>query len=183
MSNYKVNTILRDDFISQDTSTDYDVILHAIHQMITVYGVPDLLVYLRPTTPFRNDQILEYAIQLIASDSTITSLRSIELMSESAWKCFELTDHILQPIIGSHYQANLPNQLVKPTYKGNGYIDIVRPQYVLDHPGDLWGDRCHGFITEPVIEIDTPNELEYARWWISQAPLSLDDQGVENEGR
>ncbi len=89
---------------------------------------------------------------------------------------------MLVPIIGSHYQANLPNQLVKATYKGNGYIDIVRPQYVLDHH-DLWGDRCYGFITPHVIEIDTPSDLEYARWAISQAPLSLDSQGVENEGR
>jgi len=144
--------------------------------------ISDLLVYLRPTTPFRDDQILEYAIQSIASNPELTSLRSIELMSESAWKCFELEDSILQPIIGSHYQANLPNQLVKPTYKGNGYIDIVRPQYVLDHH-DLWGPACYGYITPQVIEIDTPEQLEYARWVISQAPLTLDSQGVEIKGR
>lgn len=126
--------------------------------------IPDLLIYLRPTTPFRCDEILESAIQLIASNTAITSLRSVELMPESAYKCFELTDHILQPITGSMYQANLPNQLVTPTYKGNGYVDIVRPAYVIEHH-DLWGPACYGYITDPVIEIDTPDELEYARWY------------------
>ncbi len=134
--------------------------------MITI---PDLLVYLRPTTPFREQPILELAIQLIASNSTFTSLRSVELMSESAWKCFELEDSILRPIVGSHYQANLPNQMVKQTYKGNGYIDIVRPQYVLDHY-DLWGSRCYGYITPQVIEIDTLFDLEIARQYVNRIP-------------
>ena len=61
--------------------------------------------------------------------------------------------------------ANLPNQELPKTYRGNGYIDIIKPQQAII--GDLWGDRCIGFITPPVIEIDNERDLEYAEYFLA----------------
>jgi hypothetical protein len=31
---------------------------------------------------------------------------------------------------------------------------------------NLFGDFCIGFLTHSIIEIDTPEDFEYAEWWL-----------------
>jgi CMP-N-acetylneuraminic acid synthetase len=108
---------------------------------------------------------------MVAAGDSADSLRSVEEMSESAMKCFTLRPgSFLVPIAGSMSAANLPNQMVTPTYKGNGYIDIVKARQVWECPNEknLFGDRCIGFITPRTIEIDTEEDLRYAEWIIQE---------------
>jgi len=161
------DVLLRPESLSRDESGDWGVIHHALG-----FHACDLLVYLRPTTPLRSDVVLSSAIQVMvdAGDSA-DSLRSVEEMGESAMKCFTLRPGpFLVPMSGSMGTANLPNQMVTPTYKGNGYIDIVKGSQVWEswQEKELWGDRCIGFITPRTIEIDTEDDLEYAEWWIQR---------------
>ena len=60
--------------------------------------------------------------------------------------------------------TNNPNQLFPITYKGNGYIDILRSVCILRN-GNLYGKSIEAFITPPTIEIDTLEDLEYANWY------------------
>ena len=54
---------LRPDNISQDKSTDLDFVLHALNYLKENEGIPDLLVHLRPTTPFRDPLVVDKAIE------------------------------------------------------------------------------------------------------------------------
>ena len=150
----------RPEFLCEDEVGDLAVIAHVIDNYNSKW---DLIVYLRPTTPFRAIYHLDTAIShMIAADCNATGLRSVELMAESAYKCFELPA-FLSPI--AHYGKDLtdyPNQLGPQTYRPNGYIDICKPEIV--KRGKLWGDWVIGYVTPHAVEIDTPDDWDYAEW-------------------
>lgn len=58
--------------------------------------------------------------------------------------------------------ANRPNHVCPQTYRGNGYIDIIRTSGAL--AGDLWGDSCIGYVTKRVIELDDEDDWRYAEY-------------------
>lgn len=156
---------LRRQVAAQDNSLDFDVITDWLP-----VSRADLIVYLRPTTPRRSASKVAEAIQtMIDAGDNATGLRSVHEMSESAWKAFTIYKGYLDPVIrpfGTHYRSvddcNNPNQKYDATYKGNGYVDIVKRDTVLQ--GQTYGNRCIAFITKPVTELDTEEEWAYLEW-------------------
>jgi CMP-N-acetylneuraminic acid synthetase len=65
--------------------------------------------------------------------------------------------------------TNEPNQKFEISYTANGYIDIIRPKVIKN--GDIYGEKIQAFITPYTIEIDTLEDLEYARWKINHLML------------
>ena len=120
---------------------------------------------------------------MILDHPEATGLRSIEEMTESAYKSFILDESIIKPaikpndininnimiIIRRNDFTNLPNQLLPPTYRGNGYIDVVKAGAM--ERDSLFGISCLGFLTPHVIEIDTPDDWEYAEWWCTHGGI------------
>lgn len=172
-SNHKIHNVFggagyinRPDELSQDDSTDYDVVKHFSEQVDF-----DMLVYLRPTTPFRENVIVMSAIHLMYMFDTLnlltswTGLRSVNQMTESADKCFTIDDGLaLAPYVGMMEKTNLPDQQCTKTYVGNGYVDIILKETI--DKGVLFGDKVFAFETEPVIELDTPEQWDYAEYVI-----------------
>jgi len=146
-----------------DDIADQEVIYHAITELKPTTG---LAVYLRPTTPFRVLYHLEEALKLFENllDSA-TGLRSIERMGESAFKCFTFNLAQIRPILDETGTdcTDMPNHMVTPTYKTNGYIDIAKVEEVL--AGNLWGDKIAGYLTPHTVEIDTPEDWAYAEYY------------------
>ena len=156
----------RPDELCGDEVGDQPVIEHAIQEL----KLTGLIAYLRPTTPDRAMYHIEQAIKTIEAVPEATGLRSVELMSESAFKCFTMLGPKLYEIlnvdedwrIDNTIYSDTPNQLCPPTYKPNGYIDVARVDQIL--AGNLWGDSVIGYITPRTAEIDTMDDWEYAAW-------------------
>lgn len=130
----------------------------------------DELVYLRPTSPFRTVDQVEKAINRLRSMPFASALRSIHEMSESAYKCHEISCGLLScPFLcGSSGEikynidmCNSPNQDYPKTYQPNGIVDIIKCKTFAS--GMLFGRNVIPFITEPTIEIDTEFDLTIAR--------------------
>jgi len=154
--------------LAQDNSTDYDFILHFLMSIAPFEKLPDLLVILLPTSPLRSLSIVSGAISIMVKilEGTETchkptSLRSIEKMSESAWKCFELEAGIMLKGLGKITvdRAGEPNQTFPQTYRPNGYVDIVRPELVI-RDRRAWGNRVYGYVTPRITELDEPEDLK-----------------------
>ena len=95
-----------------------------------------------------------------------TSLISVEEFAESPYKWLKFNeDNWLEPLFEGDFYLQ-PKQKVPKAFKPNGYVDILRPQVILK--GSLHGDKRLGFITPNVVEIDTPEELEYAKYLIDK---------------
>lgn len=165
---------LRPDSISQDKSTDLEFVSHALTYFRSEGQIPDLIVHLRPTTPFRNPKIMDQAIsdglERIAGG---TSMRSVHEMSESAYKSFEIDEsgNLISAFSKSNEldPANVGRQSFPKTYSPNGYIDILYPDLILDS-GLLHGNNVSPIITENTIEIDCEHELSMAQALVSMNP-------------
>lgn len=149
---------------SGDASTDYEFVKHALDFLAVEGDLPSLIVHIRPTTPFRDPVLLDRVITSFQdglSDS-YTSLRSVHEMSESAYKCVEMSsDNILSPLASldsDMEKINGARQKFPTTYIANGYVDILRPDFIL-RSGCIHGDQVFGFVTPQAIEIDTEDDF------------------------
>ena len=156
---------LRPPEISKDDSKDLDWICHSLHWFEKNEGViPRLIVHLRPTAPLRQPKVIEDGIKAIESDSMATALRSIHEMSESAYKWFEVDGDYLACLCTQSRDieaTSLGRQLFPKTYEPNGYVDILKTDYILKNR-KIHGDRVRAFHTPRVIDIDNQEDFEIA---------------------
>ena len=99
-----------------------------------------------------------------------TSLRSAHEMSESAYKQFELDDKYFKTICSGAFgldDANNSRQSFPATYSPNGYVDILKPSFILSKKL-LHGNRVMGYITDYTIEVDTKEDFELLQWQIKK---------------
>ena len=74
--------ILRPKKFSKFLSNDKDYVFHYIDYLLDKKKeLPEYLIQLRPTTPFRNIGLLKKAIKLIKSNKSASSLRSASIAS------------------------------------------------------------------------------------------------------
>ncbi len=150
--------------ISQDTSTDLEMILHSLEFFKSEGKIPDLILHLRPTSPSRNPKKISEAIEAAASNKNkITALRSIQEMSETAYKSFEIGENGKLISAFTHSDdlenSNLNRQAFPKTYLANGYIDILFPEFILGSK-KIHGNCVMPFLTENIIEVDSEFDLQ-----------------------
>ena len=155
---------LRPEDISQDNSTDLDFVLHALRFLENESSIPDLLIHLRPTTPFRDPDIIDTAIQsALNNHEKFTAIRSVHEMSESAYKSVEIgvKGNLVSSFtkMNSLDSSNMNRQTFPATYVANGYVDILVPSYILEN-GALHGDNVMPVITNSVLEVDSEVDFE-----------------------
>ena len=157
---YGVAILIRPPECCTDEATDYDVAKHTLDN----FDCGDIIVYLRPTTPIRTCGVVESAIQTVKRiHDTISGLRSVEEMSETAYKNFSIEYNYLKPLFGSMADTNESTQLLPKTYKANGYVDVILPKEG-KIPASVYGDRCIPFVTPRTIDIDTMEDFKYVEW-------------------
>ena len=71
---------LRPKKISQDNSHDKDLVFHALQYLLRESYFPDLIIFLRPTTPNRNPKIIDKGIKYYLKNITkFDSMRSVSV--------------------------------------------------------------------------------------------------------
>ena len=156
---------LRPEKYATDSSTDFDAINHCyewykFNKNINI----DYIVQIRPTTPYRDPRLIDKAIKVILTNKSLTGLRSVYEMSETAWKTFHLEKNgTLNPLTNFYFRsnnkelANLPRQKLPKTYFGQGYVDIIDTKNLKNKT--LYGNKCFGFLSPDVGEIDHYDDL------------------------
>jgi CMP-N,N'-diacetyllegionaminic acid synthase len=169
---------LRPANLAGDNSTDLDVIRHFIEWFRSKGEIIDLIVHIRPTTPFRDPLIIDDAINFFNKNhDSITSLRSIHEMSETAYKSFEI-DSAGVLIQAFSHNKNLDNsnnsrQMYPKTFSANGYVDILKVNYIIKN-NLIHGDKVFAYKTEPIIEIDTIFDFNLLEFQLTKQPNLID---------
>ncbi len=154
---------LRPKSISKDNSHDKEFFTHLIKKLKNLEGyLPEYIIHLRPTTPIRKASIIDDAIKKFIKKKSFNSLRSVQEMSESSFKTFEVSGSSLKPL--SFLDLNIedlnrPRQSFPKTYQANGYVDIISVDYFLKQ-NKLHGEKVMAFLTDPVIEIDSIHDYK-----------------------
>ncbi len=159
-TSYGATIIKRPPEYALDTSTDFEWIIHALREFWEKGGdIPSEIVFLRPTTPIRDINIVKRGIDSLKPE--FTSLRSVEPLKEAIEKSFIIEKEKLEPSYPNITlkDTNNPNQSFPTSYTANGYVDILRPKVILE--GDLYGKNIMGFIVPSVIEIDREEDFQY----------------------
>jgi N-acylneuraminate cytidylyltransferase len=164
---------LRPAEISGDSSRDYGFIRHSLDWMRDNEGYqPEYLIHLRPTTPLRDVEHVDAAIEHMRQANCATALRSVHEMSESTYKTFEIEGEYLK-CVGSDSldieAANHPRQRYEKTYKGNGYVDVIRSSYVIENE-KIHGDRVIAYVTPHAFEVETLDDFEYLEYQVAKNP-------------
>lgn len=165
---------LRNKKNAKNNSTDLDVLRDFIYN-INEKKLPKILVYLRPTTPFRNPRIIDNAINKFIKLKNYDSMVSVEEMSETIFKKFLIkkikSKKYLFPILKkmSLDDANKPRQFFNKSYSGNGYFDIIKTKNILK--GYMIGKKCYPLITNSSIDINNYDDLKYAHFIKSRFSL------------
>lgn len=149
--------------LAQDLSTDLEVFEHALawldkHEKYQ----PDLVVHLRPTTPYRKQEDLEKMITLINKNLKADCVRSVIKNSETPYKMWFLNeDGYITPVLKDKKYPeayNMPRQILPPTYLHNGCIDIIRTSTIVNKKS-MTGDHILAYEMSEHIDIDYPEQL------------------------
>ena len=158
---------LRPKEISQDNSTDHDLFRHIYKYFLQ--DAPDLWVHLRPTTPIRELEIINEAIQNFIFDKSASSLRSGHPCSESPFKWFLKHNFGFAKPICSHLKLNdlnQPRQLLPKVFVPNGYIDLIRNSQI--PLSSLHGEKIKLFQTPYSHEVDTIDDFKFIQFQMNQ---------------
>lgn len=167
---------LRPEEISQGTSTEFEFHFHAIEWLKKNEGyVPDLIVNLHPTTPFRKPKSIDLAIKKILTHPRADSLRSVKKCSEHPYKMWYVKGDYLEPFVpkkdtGSH---TLAYQQLPTVYIQNASIYITKPKTIYKFRSTV-GKKVVNFIMDEMESVDINCELDFL---IAETLLSQKLQG------
>ena len=151
---------MRPSRLARDESTDVGFLKH-FFENIPVSEV----ALIRPTTPFRDPKFMDSIIEEYFSiKEEITGLRTVNEINENPYKVYKIENNICHGFFsdyeGIKRYTNLPRQTFPKAYIGNGHIDIVKKETVLN--GSTFGDIIHARVCEKIIDIDSPHDLKLA---------------------
>ena len=155
--------------LAGDHVLDLPVFAHVLEMLDTTeHYTPDLVVHLRPTTPFRRIAWIEDAIARLAAEPDADSLRSVSLPSQHPYRMFTIdAAGFLSPLMaGAHPTPYLlRRQELPPVYYYNCVLDVTRPATIIGKHS-MTGDRMMPFVipADEIIDIDSPRDLEIARF-------------------
>jgi CMP-N,N'-diacetyllegionaminic acid synthase len=160
---------LRPSQFAGDESTDFEWIQHALEWMKKNEGfLPRLIVHLRPTTPLRDPIIIQKAIETIEANKEATALRSVHEMPFTAYKTCEVEGkYLTSSYTRSHEldKINFARQQYPITYQPNGYVDILKGDFVFENENkNIHGDKVLAHITPQIQDVDVPEDFSYLRY-------------------
>lgn len=147
-----------------DSSPDIDVFRHALCWLKENEGYePEMVVHLRPPGPVRRVELIDEAIDLLASHPDADAVRSVSPALQTPYKMWSIaTDGYLAPLLcieGVVDCQSLPRQQLPKVFWQNGYVDVIRPRAVLEK-NSMWGERVLPFVVaETLFELDYPEDI------------------------
>lgn len=154
---------LRPKEYASDSSKDYEFLIHCLEWLKDNENYkPDLVVLLRPTTPYRDSAVVDKAINdFLERFDDFDSLRSSHLSPDSPFKWFRIKGESYTTLSDDLEieDTNKPRQEFESVYIPNGYVDILKPEQI--YTKKVYGTNIFPFVTEVTPEVDTKEEFEY----------------------
>jgi len=153
--------------ISQGHSTELQAMEHALgwlrdHETYE----PDLVVLLRPTSPFRTTATIDRAIELLMNDANAHCVRTVRLCSEHPHKMWVMDAdgrriRSLIPVEQKLPEAHtLSYQLLPTVYVQNASMDVFRPSNVWQLKSTT-GTEIIPLIMDELESVDINTELDF----------------------
>lgn len=170
---------LRPPELATDDSPDFPLFDHALQWLDTHENYqPQVVVQLRPTTPFRSRGLIDKAVELLLNDPTADCVRGVTNPSQNPYKMWHMKeDGYLSSLLESEFDEtyNMPRQKLPPTYWQTGHIDAIRYETIMNKQS-LTGDLILPILVDRLycVDIDTHHDLDLANWTLNSGLLEID---------
>ena len=163
---------LRPAEIALDDTVDFPVFLHALNWLKDEENyIPDIVVHLRPTSPFRENDLISRAIAKLQLHKDAHCLRTITEAPITPYKMWQKDGSYMKPFaqLDGVESYNMPRQDLPEVYWHNGVLDLIRSSTIFDM-GSISGSRIvHLEMSEDqVVDIDSRQDLARAELIFSQ---------------
>ena len=173
---------------AQDQTTDLPVFIHALQWLAKHEDYrPQIVVQLRPTSPFRRVWHIDQAICRLLEHPEADSVRTVCIPFQNPFKMWQINpDGYLQPLMQTSYPEpyNMPRQALPEVYWQTGYVDAAWTDTLLEKHS-MTGTRILPLIIDPGdwVDIDSPNDWRAAERLLSDGEISLEDLGFTIQGK
>jgi CMP-N-acetylneuraminic acid synthetase len=161
---------LRPENISGDKALDVDVFLHFLDWLReNDYELPEILVHLRPTHPYRNVEDIDKMVEILLNNSEIDAVRSVTKAKEVPYKMWIFNDdETMQPLVTCDVKEayNAPRQILPEVYMQNACIDVIRTSTLLNKHS-MTGDVIVGYKMNYDFDIDTESDFLRAEQFLA----------------
>ena len=171
-----IEVIERPRALASETATSESALLHVLeHLERTEEYRPDLIVFLQCTSPIRQPDDIDRAVQALldsGADSLFSATRSTWLLwrSDGPWaKSFNYD-----------FRARRREQDMEGEWRENGSIYVLRPWVLLDHANRLGGKIAvyeMGYWSS--FQVDSAEDLELCDWILRRQMTQHQIEGVE----
>ena len=132
---------------------------------------PEIVVHLRPTSPYRKAEWIDSAIKLLIENTSADSIRSVSEPSQHPYRVFEIKNKYLFPLMKERHPEPylLRRQDLPKMYYYNCVIDVTKPMTIFNKKS-MTGDKMLPYImkSEDSIDIDKPMDLEFAKYFLKR---------------
>jgi len=162
----------RPEELAGDHVQDLPVFIHSIEWLEANENYhPDIIVQLRPTSPFRPKNSLDEAINLLQNDKNADSVRCITESGQNPFKMWKISDNKLEPLLKTDYREayNMPRQELPSTYWQTGHIEVIRYHTIMGK-NSMTGDTILPYLIDArfAIDLDNMQQWEYAEFMVEQ---------------
>ena len=169
--------------ISKADSTELEAFEHALNWLKENEGyVPDLIVKLFPTNPFRSAESIDKAIEIMLAHPEADSIRSVRLCSEHPYKMWIIKDSRLRsfvPVEQKPREAHtLSYQVLPKVYIQNACIDVTKPSNIWDKKS-ITGTEIIPFVMDEIESVDINTPLDFI---LAEIILKKDLSGSKEMG-
>lgn len=165
--------------LAQDDTPDLPVFEHALTWLEENESYkPDLVVQLRPTSPFRPVELVDHAIRLIQDHPQVDSVRGVVPAGQNPHKMWRIDAEgrmtSLLTVEGIEEPYNAPRQVLPPVYWQTGHIDVIRPKTILEKHS-MSGDVILPLVIDPsfTVDIDTERDWKRCEWLVREEDLEM----------
>lgn len=151
--------------LSSDEALSLPVIQHAVYLMEAKHGYKyDIVVMLQPTTPLRQTEDIDDAINLLCKTNADSVISVVSVESYHPLRMKRVVDGHLINYIEQGYEDMRPRQSLPPVYIRNGAVYAVKRD-VLMNDNSFTGTDCRAHImnSERSVNIDTYEDLVLAK--------------------
>jgi YrbI family 3-deoxy-D-manno-octulosonate 8-phosphate phosphatase len=154
---------LRPEEFARDDTRDLPVFQHVLFWLKEHEDYqPDLVVQLRPTSPFRSPALVDEALQILIDNPRANSVRGIVPSKQNPYKMWQIQDGgQMKPLLETNFVEpyNMPRQELPQTFWQTGHIDAIRTQTILD--GSMSGENIYACQIDPRFSVDLDNLLDW----------------------
>lgn len=156
--------------LAGDRVADGPVFLHALEELERNGFLPDIVVNVRPTAPFRTGRHIDEALELLLGAPTADSVKSVCPVDAHPYKMWTIDDNGIAQPVRPDWQAkfggdpDIARQRLQQVFRSNGAVDAARASHLRGRA------MFHGGVVIPYVmslkdsvDIDTERDLEAAR--------------------